>query len=231
MNIADEKPFQRKIRSFVRRSGRLTASQKRGLNELWSRYGIEYQNAPVNLDQLFGRDGPKNVEIGFGMAENLLSVAQSHPNEDFIGIEVHEPGVGHALNQIEQLALHNIRIIKHDAVEVLKHQIANHSLASISIFFPDPWHKKKQHKRRLINNDFACLLASKLQKNGKVYLATDWQNYAEQMLDVFSRSENFSNTSPTNDYCERMSFRPLTKFEKRGHRLGHDVWDLVFIKN
>lgn len=222
-----EKPL-RQIRSFVRRCGRMTSSQKRGMEIGWLKYGIEYQTNPLNFSTLFGNSAPVNIEIGFGMAENLLAVAASHANENFVGIDVHTPGVGHALNQIEDNDIGNIRIINHDAVEVLKHQIPDHSLSSVSIFFPDPWHKKKHNKRRLINADFANLLAKKIHKNGHIYMATDWEDYARQMLAVFNACEHFSNQSPDNTYCERMSFRPLTKFERRGHRLGHGVWDLIF---
>lgn len=221
-------PFKRKIRSFVRRGGRLTASQKRALEEFWPQYGIEFNNEPLNLDHIFNRTASKNIEIGFGMAENLIAVAKSQPNKDFIGIEVHEPGIGNALNQIEEYSLSNLRVIKHDAVEVLKHQIAEHSIDSISIFFPDPWHKKKHHKRRLINSEFVDLLARKIKKGGHVFMATDWENYAEQMLEVFANNPKFENLSEDNTYCDRIEFRSLTKFERRGQRLGHGVWDLIF---
>lgn len=226
--MKEDIPHRREIKSYVRRVSRMTPRQKRGMEALWPRFGVEYDASPLNLDLLFERSAPKNVEIGFGMAENLIAVASTHPQEDFIGIEVHTPGVGHALNEIEEKKLTNVRLIQHDAVEVLKHQIPNHSLNSISIFFPDPWHKKKHNKRRLINDEFCALLATKLQKNGKVYLATDWEDYAVQMLKVFNRTEHFENQSPNGTYCERMDFRPLTKFESRGHRLGHNTWDLIF---
>ncbi len=207
----------------------MTASQKRGLEVLWPRYGIDFQPQPLDFSQLFDHyPAPVHMEIGFGMAENLIAVAKAKPTENFIGVEVHEPGVGNALNQIEELQLKNLRLIKHDAVEVLRHQIPDHSLDSVSIFFPDPWHKKKHHKRRLINRDFTELLSKKLKAGGKVYLATDWENYAEQMLEVFSSHPSFRNTSPDNRYSERIPFRALTKFERRGQRLGHGVWDLVF---
>jgi len=220
--------FKRKVKSFVRRTGRMTAGQKRAMKELWPTYGIEYKPKPLNLDKLFDRNAPVNFEIGFGMAENLIAVASTHQTENFVGVEVHTPGIGHALNQIEEKSLSNVRLIQHDAVEVLKHQIPEHSLASVSIFFPDPWHKKKHNKRRLINTEFCDLLFKKIKKDGTVFMATDWEHYAEQMLEVFTNSQHFENQSPDNTYCERMDFRPITKFEKRGQRLGHGTWDLIF---
>ena len=219
----------RKVRIFVKREGRMRPGQKRAIEQLWPIYGIEYNaNELLDLNKIFGRDGKKNLEIGFGMAENLISVAQSKPDEDFLGIEVYQPGLGHALLHIEENQIKNIRVMKYDAVEVLTHQIADASLDSMSIFFPDPWHKKKHYKRRLINQKFSQLMAKKIKPSGFAYLATDWENYAEQMLKVFNNNSLFTNTSPTGDYCERMDFRPITKFEKRGHRLGHGVWDLIF---
>lgn len=228
--MTDNIPFKREIRSFARRTGRKTESQKRALEELWPKYGIEYDNKPLNVNSLFPHSGPLNIEIGFGMAENLIAVAKSHLSENFIGIEVHTPGIGHALNQIENNELSNVRLIQYDAVKVLNHQIADHSLTSVSVFFPDPWHKKKHNKRRLINDSFCELLATKIKKGGTMYMATDWEHYAEQMLEVFTNSEHFENQSPDGTYCERMAFRPLTKFEKRGHRLGHGTWDLIFTR-
>ncbi len=226
--MTEDFPFKRKIRSFVRRSGRMTASQKRGLEELWPLFGIEFQSSVLNFTTVFCRAAPTNIEIGFGMAENLIAVAKARPDENFIGIEVHDPGIGNALNQIEEFNLSNLRVIKHDAVEVLKRQISPHSLNSVCIFFPDPWHKNKHQKRRLINAEFADLLATKIKKGGHIYLATDWQDYAEQMLNVLNNNSHFNNISEQNAYCERIEFRSLTKFEKRGQRLGHGVWDLVF---
>ena len=229
MAEAQDRPM-RKVRSFARRSGRMTESQKKGLAEHWTQYGITYENCALNLTQLFGRDAPKNIEIGFGMGENILSVAQSKPNEDFIGIEVHQPAVGNILNKIHELELTNLKVMNHDAVEVFTHQVSDHALNSVSVFFPDPWHKSNHHKRRLIAPKFAELLATKIRKNGHVYLATDWEHYANQMLEVFSDNKHFKNLSPTNTYCKRMDFRPVTKFERRGLRLGHGVWDLIFEK-
>jgi len=227
--MTEEKHF-RKILSFVKRNGRMRPGQKRAIENLWPVYGIEYKPEPLDLNVVFGRDAKKNLEIGFGMAENLICVSQSKPDEDFIGIEVYEPGLGHALLQLEELGIKNTHVMKHDAVDVLTHQIANNSLDSISIFFPDPWHKKKHNKRRLINNDFSQLMAKKIKPGGIAYMATDWEDYAKQMLEVFSNNSAFENTSLSSDFCERMDFRPITKFEKRGKRLGHGVWDLIFKK-
>ncbi len=220
----------RKIRSFARRSGRMTASQKKGLATYWDTFGIEFSNCLLDFKSLFGNDAAVNIEIGFGMGENILSVAQNKADENFIGIEVHQPAIGSILNKIHDLNLKNLKVINHDAVEVLTHQIKDHSLNSTSIFFPDPWHKSNHHKRRLISTKFIELLAPKLVKGGRIYLATDWEHYAKQMLDVMSNNKNLKNLSPANDYCKRMDFRPITKFERRGLRLGHNVWDLIFEK-
>jgi len=220
----------RKVRSFARRSGRMTDSQKKGLANFWDAYGLEYTGQISDLNALFGCDAAKNIEIGFGMGENILSLAKNKPEEDFIGIEVHQPAVGNILNKIDELGLKNLKAMNHDAVEVFTHQIADLSLNSVSVFFPDPWHKSNHHKRRLIAPVFAELLASKIAKGGHVYLATDWEHYAKQMLTVFSDNKHFQNLSPTHTYCKRMDFRPVTKFERRGLRLGHGVWDLIFEK-
>ncbi|MDH5259115.1 MAG: tRNA (guanosine(46)-N7)-methyltransferase TrmB [Gammaproteobacteria bacterium] len=220
----------RKIRSFARRSGRMTDSQKKALAAYWDAHGINYEDQILNFKTLFNREAPTNIEIGFGMGENILSVAQNRPEENFIGIEVHQPAVGHVLNQINELGLTNLRVMNHDAVEVFTQQIDNLSLNSVSVFFPDPWHKSNHHKRRLVSPKFAELLATKIAKKGHAYLATDWEHYAIQMLDVFTHNKHFKNLSPTHTYCKRMEFRPITKFERRGLRLGHGVWDLIFEK-
>ncbi len=229
MAEAQDRPM-RKIRSFARRSGRMTDSQKKGLDKHWNSLGIEYTDKFLDFESLFKTAAPINIEIGFGMGENILSFAQSKPSENFIGIEVHQPAVGNILNKIDELELGNLKVMNHDAVEVLTHQVKDHSLNSVSIFFPDPWHKSNHHKRRLISPKFAELLAAKITKNGRIYLATDWEHYAIQMLDVLTNNKKFKNLSPTHDYCKRMDFRPITKFERRGLRLGHGVWDLIFEK-
>lgn len=218
----------RPIRSFTRRIGRITDRQKAALENLLPILGVTHTQEPLNYASTFGRNAPLNIEIGFGMGEALIAMASQRPEEDFLGMEVHTPGIGNLLSQADVLGLKNIRVIDFDAVEVLKHQIADHSINSVSIFFSDPWHKPKHHKRRLINESFALLLSKKLTPGGKVFLATDWANYAVNMLATFQNNHYFKNMSPTNDYCPRIDTRPLTKFEKRGQRLGHGVWDLVF---
>jgi len=218
----------RKVRSFVRRNGRTTAKQKNALETLWPQFGIEYQPRPCALNDFFKNNALLNVEIGFGMGEALVQSAQNNPDQNYVGIEVHDPGIGNVLNQISELSLKNIRVISHDAVEVLDNQFENQSIDSICIFFPDPWHKKRHNKRRLLNEKFAQLVADKLKASGKLFIATDWQNYAEQILSVFNGNSDFKNLSDDNTYCPRIDFRPLTKFEKRGQRLGHDVWDFIY---
>jgi len=223
-----ESKKHRPIRSFARRIGRITERQKSALENLLPILGITHAQSPLDYEAVFGRDAPLNIEIGFGMGEALIAMAQQKPQENFLGIEVHTPGIGNLLSQADELGLTNIRVIPFDAVEVLKHQIPDGSINSFSIFFSDPWHKPKHHKRRLINEVFALQLSKKLTPNGKVFLATDWEHYAHQMLETFQSCPHFKNLSPTNDFCPRIESRPLTKFEKRGHRLGHGVWDLIF---
>ncbi|MDH5473116.1 MAG: tRNA (guanosine(46)-N7)-methyltransferase TrmB [Gammaproteobacteria bacterium] len=220
--------YIRTIRSFVKREGRLTDGQQRALDNLWPEFGIDYTTDIINIDQLFGRTAPVVLEIGFGNGDSLFQMAQNNPDKNYIGIEVHRPGVGHLLHLIETHNIKNIRVICHDAVDVIEHQIANNSLDCIQLFFPDPWHKKKHHKRRIVQQKFVDLLATKLKTGGIFHLATDWENYAQHMLDVMSQNPNFKNLSPDNAFSPRPDDRPITKFEKRGHRLGHNVWDLFF---
>jgi len=214
------------IRSFVLRQGHLSAAQKRAVDELMPRYGIPYRTTILDLDSAFGRAAPKILEIGFGMGATTAEIAQAHPENDYLGIEVHTPGVGNLLKLIDQKQIRNIRIIQHDAVEVLRDMIANDSLDGVHIFFPDPWHKARHHKRRLIQPPFVRQLVQKLKQGGYIHAATDWQDYAEQMLAVFTAEPLLQNTAT--DYTPRPDYRPLTKFEQRGLRLGHGVWDLVF---
>ena len=218
----------RRIRSFVRREGRLTAGQQRAMDELFPRFGIEQADSLLDLDAVFGRAAPRILEIGFGNGESLAQIALAHPQNDYIGIEVHRPGVGHLLMQIEQAGLQNLRVMCADAVEVLARQIPDASLAAVYLFFPDPWHKTRHHKRRQVQPAWAQLLRRKLQIGGQLHMATDWQNYAEHMLAVMSAAEGFRNLSPTGDYLPRPAYRPETKFERRGQGLGHGVWDLIF---
>jgi tRNA (guanine-N7-)-methyltransferase len=222
-------PEQRPIRSFVMRAGRMTAGQSRALEELWPRFGVAYAPTPLDFAVLFGRDAPRTLEIGFGNGEHLASLAQAHPERDYLGIEVHRPGVGHLLMLAETREFKNIRVSDHDAVEVLKHQIPPASLDEVLVLFPDPWHKKRHHKRRLIQPPFVELLASRLKAGGVFRLATDWEEYAHQMLEVLSgASALFANLSASGDWMPRPEERAPTRFEKRGERLGHGVWDLAF---
>ena len=220
-------PMHRRIRSFVLRQGRVTKGQANALETQWPKYGVEYGLQRIDFNALFGRTESKKIlEIGFGMGETTAKIAQTLPDCDFLAAEVHTPGVGALLKLIEELALTNIRIIQHDVVEVLQHMIADASLDGVHIFFPDPWHKKRHHKRRLIQAEFVKLLCTKLKTGGYLHVATDWQEYAEWVLDVLNAEPQLKNT--TNDYAEKPSYRPLTKFENRGIKLGHGVWDLVF---
>jgi tRNA (guanine-N7-)-methyltransferase len=220
---------QRPIRSFVMRTGRMTAGQARALEELWPRYGVDFSAQPLSLNELFGREAPRTLEIGFGNGEHLAALAAAHPERDYLGIEVHRPGVGHLLMLAAQADLTNVRASTHDAVEVLREQIAPGSLDEVLVLFPDPWHKKRHHKRRLIQAPFVELIAARLRTGGTLRLATDWEEYALQMLEVLSAaSERFVNLSPTGDWMPRPEERAPTRFEKRGARLGHGVWDLAF---
>jgi tRNA (guanine-N7-)-methyltransferase len=218
--------LHRPIRSFVLRQGRMSNAQTRALETLLPRWGIPYQESLLDLDTAFGRAAPKILEIGFGMGDSTASIATAHPQNDYLGIEVHGPGVGSLLNQIEALGLTNLRVIQHDAVEVLKHMIAPASLDGVHIFFPDPWHKKKHHKRRLIQPELVALLCEKLKPGGYLHAATDWQEYAEHILAVLAAEPRLVNTAA--DYAPKPDYRPLTKFEQRGIKLGHGVWDIVF---
>ena len=221
----------RPIRSFVMRTGRMTVGQTRALEELWPKYGVEFSAEPLSLDSLFGRAAPCTLEIGFGNGEHLAALAAAHPERDYFGIEVHRPGVGHLLLLASLNNLTNVRASSHDAVEVLREQIAEGSLDEVLVLFPDPWHKKRHHKRRLIQPPFVELIASRLRPGGVLRLATDWEEYAQQMLEVLSAAKTlFANLSPTRDWMPRPEERAPTRFEKRGARLGHGVWDLAFAR-
>jgi tRNA (guanine-N7-)-methyltransferase len=221
-------PAHRPIRSYVLRAGRMGSGQVRALAELGPRFILPYQAAPLDASAAFGRIAPLAVEIGFGMDQAKAAIAAAMPETDFLGIEVHPPGVGALLQRIAEAELANLRIVQHDAVEVLEHMIAPDSLAAVHVFFPDPWHKKKHHKRRLIQPAFTALLASRLAPGGRLHCATDWQPYAQQMLAVLSAEALLANTCEA--YAPRPEYRPLTKFEQRGLKLGHGVWDLVFTR-
>ncbi len=220
---------RRPIRSFVLRQGRLTAAQQRAIETAMPRYGVPYAPQMLALDALFGRkESPKVLEIGFGMGDSTAAIAAANPDIDYLGIEVHGPGVGNLLRLIGASDLKNVRLIQHDAVEVLNNMIADGSLEGVHIFFPDPWHKKRHHKRRLIQGPFVNMLCSKLKAGAYLHVATDWQEYAEWVLEVLNAEPLLQNTAA--DYAPRPDYRPLTKFEKRGINLGHGVWDLIFLR-
>jgi tRNA (guanine-N7-)-methyltransferase len=219
---------QRRIRSFVLRAGRTTPAQERALGELWPAYGIDLDARPLDLEAVFGRSAPRCLEIGFGAGEVIGTLAEANPHIDYLGIEVHRAGVGRLLLYARQGLLKNLRIICNDAVDVLREHVANHSFDEILVFFPDPWHKKRHHKRRLIEPSFVALAASKLRSGGTLRLATDWQDYAEQMLAVCNAEPALLTLSADSTYVRRPDFRPATRFERRGERLGHGVWDLAY---
>ena len=221
-------PTEHRIRSFVTRAGRLSTAQARAIEDLGPQFCISYAKVPLDLDQAFGRNAPTILEIGFGMGETTAKIAAGMPEKNFIGVEVHTPGVGSLLKLIGEQGLANLRLIQHDAFEVITNMIAPASLAGAHIFFPDPWHKARHNKRRLIQAPFVSLLASRIAPGGYLHCATDWQEYAEQMLEVLSAEPALRNTAA--DYAPRPDYRPVTKFENRGLRLGHGVWDLVFSK-
>jgi tRNA (guanine-N7-)-methyltransferase len=220
--------FRRAIRSFVVRAGRMTEAQRRAMQELWPRFGVEYSDQPLDLDALFGRVAPRVVEVGFGNGDNLAALAAAHPDRDYLGIEVHPPGVGHLLHLVGSRGLTNVRVVSHDAVEVLERQLAPASIDELLVLFPDPWHKKRHHKRRLVQKPFLDLAARVVRPGGRLYLATDWEPYAQQMLELLRVHPAFENLSPDGGFVDRDSERAPTRFERRGERLGHVVHDLAF---
>lgn len=224
-------PFlHREIRSFVLRQGKITPGQLKALETSMPQFGVEYTPNIIDLNNTFKRTASKIIEIGFGMGNATWQIAKNNPQNDYLGIEVHLPGVGALLMHIEEHQVNNLRIVRHDAVEALKNMIANNSIDGFHIYFPDPWHKKRHHKRRIIQDDFVKLLADKLKPNGYIHLATDWEDYAHWMLDILNNESTLKNTSATNDYVPRPDFRPITKFETRGIKLGHGVWDIIYKK-
>ena len=228
-----DKPFtveagHRKVRSFVLRQGRFTPAQQRAFGQLWPRFGLDYQGTPRDFDAVFGRKARRVLEIGFGNGEALRFAAQHDPDRDLIGIEVHAPGVGRLLNALAGDGSDHVRLYHHDAVEVLTHEIADGSLDEVRIYFPDPWHKKRHHKRRLLQPAFATLLVRKLAHDGRLHLATDWQDYAEQMWDVLDATAGLVNRAGPRGCVSRPAWRPQTHFETRGQKLGHGVWDLLY---
>jgi tRNA (guanine-N7-)-methyltransferase len=221
---------RRGVKSYVQRAGRITRAQERALEELWPQWGVEFLPAPLDLDALFGRAAPRILEIGIGDGESLLALAAAHPERDYLGVEVHRPGIGHCLLGIASSGITNVRLLSHDAVEVLEQRLPDASLDEVLLYFPDPWPKKRHHKRRIVQPGFAGLVARKLKPGATFRLATDWAPYAEHMLEVLRGSPSFANASPTGDYVPRPGSRPQTKFERRGARLGHEVFDLEFIR-
>jgi tRNA (guanine-N7-)-methyltransferase len=219
---------RRAIRSFVVRAGRMTVAQERAWTELWPRYGVETGATPLDLATVFRREAPRTLEIGFGNGESLVALAAAHPARDYLGIEVHRPGVGHLMLRAEELGLSNVRAICRDAVEVLQQCLAPDTLDEVLLYFPDPWPKKRHHKRRIVQPAFVALVASRLRPGAVLRMATDWEPYAAHMLEVASGCAALRNESPDGTFVPRPDSRPVTKFERRGHRLGHGVWDLAF---
>jgi tRNA (guanine-N7-)-methyltransferase len=221
-------PTEHRIRSFVTRAGRLSTAQARALDELGPQFCIPYAKTLIEFEQAFGRRAPVILEIGFGMGDTTAKIAAGMPDKNFLGVEVHTPGVGSLLKQIGEQQLNNLRLIQHDAVEVLTHMVAPASLAGVHVFFPDPWHKARHNKRRLIQPPLVALLASRMAAGGYLHCATDWDEYAQQMLEVLTAEPALQNTAA--GFAPRPDYRPVTKFEQRGLKLGHGVWDLVFVK-
>jgi tRNA (guanine-N7-)-methyltransferase len=229
--MSDTDSFPQRIRSFVRRDGRMTEAQRRVLDELWPMFGLELADGMLDYSKTFARDAAVILEIGFGSGHSLLEIARAHPDKNFIGIETYQPGIGALLLKIEEYALTNIRIYYADAVEVLERCIPAASLDGVQIFFPDPWPKRRHHKRRLIQPEFVNVIAEKLRPKGIFHLATDWEHYARHMLKVMSAAENFVNLAGSGKYSPRSAQRPVvTKFEQRGTKKGHDIWELQFAR-
>ncbi|OOF07021.1 MULTISPECIES: tRNA (guanosine(46)-N7)-methyltransferase TrmB [Salinivibrio] len=220
----------RKVRSFVRREGRLTKGQEQALNESWPTMGIDFDATELDWQQVFGNDNPVVLEIGFGMGASLVEMAKNAPEKNFVGIEVHTPGVGACLMAAREAGVTNLRVMCHDAVEVFEQMLPKESLDTVQLFFPDPWHKKRHHKRRIVQLPFAEMVRDKLKMGGVFHMATDWENYAEHMIEVMEAAPHYQNTAKEGYYVPRPEERPLTKFEQRGQRLGHGVWDIKYTR-
>ncbi|MCG7975914.1 MAG: tRNA (guanosine(46)-N7)-methyltransferase TrmB [Candidatus Thiodiazotropha taylori] len=218
----------RPIRSYVLRQGRMTEGQQKAYEALWPRYGLELESGPLDLSGVFEQIQPVTLEIGFGNGESLRQMAQNQPQHNFLGVEVHGPGVGHLMIQLDQHQLNNVRILKQDAMELLRHHLQPGSLQRVQLYFPDPWHKRKHNKRRIVQDEFAELIQRALIPGGVLHMATDWEDYARQMMRVLSAHQGFQNQAGEGNFSPRPETRPLTKFEQRGERLGHGVWDLLF---
>lgn len=228
--MTEEKKHMRTVRSFVKRAGRTTEGQEKALEEVWPVMGLEIKSGPVNFTEVFGREAPVVLEIGFGMGDSLLEMASREPSKNFVGIEVHSPGVGRLLSNANEEGLTNIRVYAEDAVEVFKQCVPDNSLDTLQLFFPDPWHKKRHHKRRIVQPDFAQSIRKKLKVGGYFHMATDWENYAEHMMEVMSAAEGYKNKMGDGQYSPQPEWRPVTKFQRRGEKLGHGIWDLMFEK-
>jgi len=221
--------YKRKdIRSFVIRGGRMTLGQKKAFDKQWSVYGLSLYDGKLDCQQSYGRQAPVVLEIGFGMGDSLLQMTRNEPDKDFLGIEVHPPGVGRLINNAGKDGINNLRVYMADAIDVLEGCVPDNSIDRCQLYFPDPWHKKKHHKRRIVQSAFVQRIRQKLKIGGVFHLATDWENYAEHMMEVMCAAEGFTNQAGDYQYAERPDYRPITKFEKRGERLGHGVWDLLF---
>lgn len=220
----------RTVKSFVLRAGRVTEGQQKALDDVWPQMGLELSQGLLDLDVVFGREAPVVLEIGFGMGDSLVEMANDQPEKNYIGIEVHRAGVGRLLSNADKQGLTNIRVFCHDAIDILAQCIPDGSLDCIQLFFPDPWHKKRHHKRRIVQSEFAQTLRKKLKVGGVFHMATDWENYAEHMMEVMSAEEGYANVAGEGVYSPQPKWRPVTKFQKRGERLGHGVWDLMFEK-
>ena len=225
-----EGKYIRTVRSFVKREGRLTKGQSHALENHWQDMGLNHADGLINNQDIFGNDNPVVLEIGFGMGKSLVEMAKNAPELNYIGVEVHRPGVGACIATAVSEEVKNLRVYEHDAIEILADCIPDQSLETVQLFFPDPWHKKKHHKRRIVKPEFIEAIHAKLKQGGVFHMATDWENYAECMLEEMSAAQGFENLSETNDYVPRPDNRPLTKFENRGQKLGHGVWDLQFKK-
>lgn len=230
--VNEDGKIVRRIRSFVRREGRLTKGQEKAMGECWPTMGIDFVQQCLDWKEVFGNDNPVVLEIGFGMGASLVEMAKNAPEKNFIGIEVHSPGVGACLASAQEAGVTNLRVMCHDAVEVFEHMIPDNSLVTLQLFFPDPWHKKRHHKRRIVQLGFAEMVRQKLIiGEGIFHMATDWENYAEHMIEIMNEAPGYKNIAVDGDFIPRPDERPLTKFEARGHRLGHGVWDIKFHRN
>lgn len=226
--MTEEQKHMRTVRSFVMRAGRITEGQQKALDDVWPVMGLEISQGPVVLSEVFGREAPVVLEIGFGMGDSLIEMASVQPEKNYIGIEVHRPGVGRLLSRADEAGLTNIRVYAEDAVQVLADCIPDGSLDVLQLFFPDPWHKKRHHKRRIVQPEFVQQIRRKLKVGGYFHMATDWENYAEHMMEVMSVAPGYRNKAGDGQYSPQPEWRPVTKFQKRGERLGHGVWDLMF---